>query len=107
MENNLEQTVNDMEQAASILLVRHTTCIPNIRQDLDAFYVFQNPFQSSRDLLKIAENTFINFAKSKLELPTCFRILENTRNELVRGASKSAQLGSYNIKYLFRFFSRR
>lgn len=44
---------------------------------------FQNPYNSSRDLIKTAENLFVTFSKSKLTLPQCFQILENSRNELV------------------------
>jgi Importin-beta N-terminal domain len=44
---------------------------------------FQNPCNSNRDLIKQAENLFVSFSKSKLTLPQCFQILENSRNELV------------------------
>ncbi|CRL08225.1 CLUMA_CG020975, isoform A [Clunio marinus] len=59
---DIDQRINEMEQAATILL---------------------NPYQVSRDMLKMSENIFIVFSKSQLTIPQCFHILENSRVELV------------------------
>ena len=46
-ESSIQQTIHEMEQAASILM---------------------NPLNGSRDLLKISENIFLTFSKQKLNV---------------------------------------
>lgn len=45
--------------------------------------MLQNPFNASRDMLKISENIFVNFSKTQMTVPECFHILESSRAELV------------------------
>lgn len=59
---DIERTIQEMEQAAQILL---------------------NPYNANRDYIKMSENVFISFSKAQLTIPQCFHILEHTHVELV------------------------
>lgn len=80
---DIDRTIAEMEQAATILMVRKCGIFSAIQYPSHLNFL-QNPFQAtSRDHLKQSENVFLNFSKAQITIPDLFSIMTKTRNELL------------------------